>query len=54
MITPQAKLLADKKGLLRRLEQNPTPRERAEIERLLAQVNTTLELLDEPGPEDAR
>jgi hypothetical protein len=49
-MTTVAKLLARKKQLLERLEQDPGPNERAEIERLLEQVNAALNLLDEAGP----
>jgi len=45
-----AKLLARKEGLLERLESDPGPNEREEIERLLAQIETALSLL---GPGDA-
>jgi hypothetical protein len=49
-MTTVAKLLAQKQQLLERLEQDPGPNERAEIERLLEQVNAALNLLDEAGP----
>jgi hypothetical protein len=49
-MTTVAKLLARKQQLLERLEQGPGPNERAEIERLLEQVNAALNLLDEAGP----
>jgi hypothetical protein len=49
-MTTVAKLLARKQQLLERLEQDPGPNERAEIERLLEQVNAALNLLDEAGP----
>jgi hypothetical protein len=44
------RLLAQKQELLQRLEQNPGPNERAEIEQLLAKINTALSLLDDAGP----
>jgi hypothetical protein len=40
-----AKLLARKERLLEQLESDPGPNERAEIERLLAQIETALSLL---------
>lgn len=45
-----AKLLARKQALLERLESEPGPNEREEIERLLAKVETALSLLE---PRDA-
>lgn len=42
------KLLARKQALLDRLQSDPGPSEREEIERLLAQIETALSLL-EPG-----
>jgi hypothetical protein len=50
MSTTMAKLVAQKQELLGRLEQNPGPNERAEIEELLAKINTALELLSDAGP----
>jgi hypothetical protein len=44
------RLLAQKQELLQRLEQTPGPNERAEIEQLLAKINTALSLLDDAGP----
>jgi hypothetical protein len=44
------KLLARKQQLLDRLQENPGPNERDEIERVLAQIDTALDLLDEAGP----
>ncbi|MBB4382971.1 hypothetical protein [Bradyrhizobium sp. SBR1B] len=43
-----AKLLARKRALMKRLESDPGPNEREEIERLLARIETALSLL-EPG-----
>ncbi|MHC2842843.1 hypothetical protein [Bradyrhizobium diazoefficiens] len=43
-----AKLLARKERLLAQLESDPGPNEREEIERMLAQIETALSLL-EPG-----
>lgn len=50
MTTTAAKLLAQKQQLLSRLEQNPADNERAEIEALLAKIDTALNLLDDKGP----
>jgi hypothetical protein len=44
-----ANLLARKQQLLERLEAGPGPNERVEIEGLLAQIDTALDLLEEPG-----
>jgi hypothetical protein len=49
-MTTAAKLLAHKQQLLERLQEDPGPNERAEIERLLEQIDTALNLLDEAGP----
>jgi hypothetical protein len=48
-MTTAAKLLARKQQLLERLQENPSPHERDEIERLLAEIDTALDLLDEAG-----
>jgi predicted CopG family antitoxin len=45
-MTAIARLLERKSHLLELLEQNPGPEEREQIERLLAQVNTALDLLE--------
>lgn len=45
-----AKLLARKQALLERLENDPGPNEREEIQALLAQIETALNLLE---PRDA-
>lgn len=45
-----AKLLARKQALLERLESDPAPNEREEIQALLAQIETALDLLE---PRDA-
>lgn len=45
-----AKLLARKQALMERLESDPGPNEREEIQALLAQIETALNLLD---PRDA-
>ncbi|WP_201263817.1 hypothetical protein [Bradyrhizobium canariense] len=43
-------LLAQKQQLVERLESDPGPNEREEIERLLAKIETALSLLDPDGP----
>jgi hypothetical protein len=48
-----AALLARKQQLLDRLQENPDPHERDEIDRLLAQINRALDYLDQPGPDEA-
>ncbi len=50
MSTTAAKLLARKQQLLERLQEDPGPNEREQIERLLEEIETALELLDETGP----
>jgi hypothetical protein len=47
-MTTVANLLARKQQLLERLQEDPGPHERDEIERLLVQIDTALNLLDEP------
>jgi len=47
-MTTVANLLARKQQLLERLYEVPGPHERDEIERLLAQIDAALNLLDEP------
>jgi hypothetical protein len=49
-MTTAAKLLAQKQQLLERLQEDPGPNERAELERMLEQINTALNLLDDTGP----
>jgi hypothetical protein len=49
-MTTIANLLARKRVLLERLQENPGPNERGEIERLLGQIDTALDLLDQTGP----
>ena len=49
-MTTLAKLVTRKQQLLSRLEEDPGPHERAEIERLLAEIEEALILLDETGP----
>ena len=43
-------LLARRQQLEQRLQDAPGPHERAELERLLAEIDTALALLDEAGP----
>lgn len=47
-MTTLAKLLARKQKLLERLQEAPGPHERDEIERLIAQIDTALDLLEAP------
>jgi hypothetical protein len=47
-MTTVANLLVRKQQLLERLHEGPGPHERDEIERLLAQIHSALNLLDEP------
>jgi len=49
-VTTLAKLLSQKQQLIERLEEGPGPHEREEIERLLAEIEEELSLLDEAGP----
>ena len=49
-MTTVANLLARKQLLLERLQENPGQHERDEIERLLAQIDIALDLLDQTGP----
>jgi hypothetical protein len=51
-MTTLAKLLARKQQLLDRLREDPGPNERDEIERLLAEIDDALGLLDEMGPSE--
>jgi len=48
-MTTMANLLARKQKLLERLQENPDPHEREEIEGVIAQIDTALDLLEEPG-----
>jgi hypothetical protein len=47
-MTSIAELLTQKQHLLSRLEEYPSPNERAEIERLLDRVDAELNALDRP------
>jgi hypothetical protein len=53
-MTTVANLLARKQQLLERLQENPGPHERDEIERLLARIDTALDYLEETGPGETR
>jgi hypothetical protein len=48
-MTTVANLVARKQILLERMQNNPGPHDRDEIERLLAQIDIALELLDRSG-----
>jgi hypothetical protein len=48
-MTTVANLLSRKQRLLERLQEEPGPHEREEIERLLTQIDTALRLLEEPA-----
>jgi hypothetical protein len=50
MTTTLVKLLEQKRQLIERLQGDPGPEERDEIERLLEKIDTALNLLDETGP----
>jgi len=50
-MTTAAKLLARKRQLLDRLQEDPAPNERDEIEGFLAQIDAALNFLDEAGLE---
>ncbi len=52
--TTLARLLARKQQLLERLQEDPGPQERDEIGRLLVQIDTALDLLDEAAREAIR
>jgi hypothetical protein len=52
-MTTVANLLARKQQLLQRLQEDPGPQQRDEIERLLAQIDIALNLLDESRPGDS-
>jgi hypothetical protein len=48
-MTTLAKLLAQRRQLIERLQENPGPEEREQIEHLLAKINKALDLLDGAG-----
>ena len=45
-MTTLAKLLEQKKEMIDRLQEDPSPEEREQIEQLLAKINRALDLLD--------
>jgi hypothetical protein len=47
-MTTLTKLLARKQKLLERLQENPGHNERDEIQRLIAEIDTALDLLEAP------
>jgi hypothetical protein len=49
MTTILAKLLQQKQQLIERLQEEPGPEEREQIEQLLAKINRALDLLDGAG-----
>ena len=49
-MTTLARLLARKQQLLERLQEDPGPHERDEIERQLEEIDAALNSLDEAGP----
>jgi predicted amino acid dehydrogenase len=51
-MTAVAKLLAQKQQLIERLQKNSSAHEREEIERLLEQIDTALDLLEDAGSSD--
>ena len=52
IMTTIAKLLAQKQRLLERLQEDPGPHVREEIERLLAEIDAELNQLDEMAKRD--
>ncbi len=53
-MTTLAKLLARKQQLMERLQEDPGPQERDEIERQLEKIDTALDLLDDTRPGTSR
>jgi hypothetical protein len=49
LMTTLAKLLEQKKEMIDRLQEDPSPEEREQIEQLLAKINRALDLLDGAG-----
>lgn len=49
MTTTVAKLLLQKRQLIERLQEEPGPEEREQIEQLLAKIDRALDLLDGAG-----
>ncbi|MCP3469688.1 hypothetical protein NLM33_05010 [Bradyrhizobium sp. CCGUVB1N3] len=52
-MSTMANLLARKQSLLERLKEDPGPHERDQIERLIEQVDTALNLLEDSGQDDS-
>jgi len=52
-MSTMANLLARKQELLERLKGDPGPHERDQIERLIEQVDTALNLLEDSGQDDS-
>jgi DNA-binding MarR family transcriptional regulator len=48
-MTTLAKLLAQRRQLIERLQEDPGPEEREQIEQLLAKIDRALDLLDGAG-----
>ena len=48
-MTTLAKLLEQKKEMIDRLQEDPSPEEREQIEQLLAKINRALDLLEGAG-----
>jgi len=51
-MTTVARLLARKQQLLERLQESPGQHERDEIERLLLEIDSALDSLEETGPSE--
>jgi hypothetical protein len=51
-MTTVARLLARKQQLLERLQESPGQHERDEIKRLLAEIDSALDSLEEAGPRE--
>jgi hypothetical protein len=49
LMTTLARLLEQKQELIERLQRDPGPEEREQIEQLLAKINRALDLLDGAG-----
>jgi hypothetical protein len=53
-MTTMAKLLARKQQLLQRLQEGPGPHERDEIERLLTEIDSALDSVEDARPGESR
>jgi hypothetical protein len=53
-MTTMAKLLARKQQLLQRLQEGPGPHERDEIERLLAEIDSALDSVEDTGTHEGQ